>query len=168
MIRCELDALPIQEANSLPYQSQHPGVSHKCGHDGHMTIVAALAPWLQQQTFAAGSVILLFQTAEETGKGAKSMLDDVKMEGIQPDYVFALHNIPGLPLHEIAVVAGQFSATVQSVAFQLYGQQSHAAEPENGKNPAWASQRKNETSRCEFAKTFRTNPIDSFAHSTSP
>lgn len=138
MIRCELDALPINEPNTFTYRSQRPGVAHKCGHDGHMTIVAGLAPWLQQKPFIQGTVILLFQPAEETGEGAIAVLKDPKFEMIQPDYVFALHNIPGIPLNRIVKVKRQFSATVQSVAILLQGLQSHAAEPEHGKNPAWA------------------------------
>lgn len=138
LIRAELDALPIQEANDFSHRSLQDGVAHKCGHDGHATIVAGLAPWLQQQTFEHGKVILLFQPAEETGLGAKAMLDDPKFANVQPDYVFALHNIPGVPLHQVILLPKQFSATVQSVAIRFHGQQSHAAEPENGRNPALA------------------------------
>lgn len=138
LLRCELDALPIQEENDVAYRSQTEGVAHKCGHDGHMTIVAGLARWLHRRPLSRGRVILLFQPAEENGQGAKAMLEDPKFSSIQPDYVFALHNIPGFPLHEVIQVKGQFSATVISVAIALHGRQSHAAEPENGSNPAWA------------------------------
>lgn len=138
MIRCELDALPIDEPNTFEYRSRRAGVSHKCGHDGHMTIVAGLSPWLYSRPFQRGRVILLFQPAEENGQGAKAMLDDHKFGDLRPDYVFALHNIPGFPLHQIIQVDRQFSATVKSMVIRLHGQQSHAAEPENGRNPAWA------------------------------
>lgn len=138
LIRCELDALPIHEVNKFSYRSRHDGVSHKCGHDGHATIVAGLAPWLKQQPFKQGRVVLLFQPAEETGLGAKAMLEDSKFAAIQPDIVFALHNIPGAPMHQVILLPQQFSATVQSVAIRFHGQQSHAAEPENGRNPAMA------------------------------
>ncbi|MCB0630592.1 MAG: amidohydrolase [Saprospiraceae bacterium] len=138
LVRCELDALPIEEVNNFEHRSRVDGVSHKCGHDGHMTIVAGLAPWLHQQSFDRGKVILLFQPSEETGEGAKAMLDDPRFAAIRPDYVFALHNIPGVPLHQVILVPRQFSATVQSIAIRFYGQTSHAAEPEHGKNPAWA------------------------------
>ena len=138
LFRCELDALPIQEINTFGHRSVTAGVSHKCGHDGHMTIVAGLAPWLSQCAFRAGTVILLFQPAEETGKGAKVVLDDPRFAQLQPDYVFALHNIPGFPLHQLLWQPRQFSATVQSIAISLFGKESHAAEPENGVNPARA------------------------------
>jgi amidohydrolase len=138
LIRSELDALPIQEVNDFEHRSLSNGISHKCGHDGHTTILAGLAPWLQRQSFAGGKVVLLFQPAEETGEGAKAMLADPKFAAIQPDYIFALHNIPGVPMHQILLVPQQFSATVQSVAIRFHGQASHASEPENGHNPAWA------------------------------
>ncbi len=73
-IRCELDALPIQEENQFSYKSVNAGVSHKCGHDGHMAIVSGLIFWLEAQPIQKGKVILLFQPAEETGKGYGSVV----------------------------------------------------------------------------------------------
>lgn len=138
MIRAELDALPIMEVNTFAHRSAQPGVSHKCGHDGHMTIVAGLAPWLQAAPLGRGRVVLLFQPAEETGQGAAALLEDERFATIAPDYIFALHNIPGYPLHHIIWVEQQFTATVQSLAIELQGLTSHAAEPERGRNPALA------------------------------
>ncbi len=138
LIRCELDALPIQETNTFGHRSTRAGVSHKCGHDGHAAILAGLTPWLQTAEFDQGRVVLLFQPAEETGKGAAAVLADPRFAPLTPDYVFALHNVPGYPLHQVLWVAGQFSPTVQSVAISLFGKESHASEPENGINPALA------------------------------
>lgn len=138
VIRCELDALPIAEVNTFAHRSSHAGVSHKCGHDGHMAIVAGLAPWLEQHPPQCGNVILLFQPAEETGRGAAALLDDARFRALAPDYFFALHNIPGYPLHEVLLLERQFNATVQSLAVNLQGLGSHAAEPERGRNPAMA------------------------------
>ncbi len=138
LFRSELDALPIQEVNSFAHRSGRAGVSHKCGHDGHSTILAGLAMWLQQASFATGRVVLLFQPAEEIGKGAKAVLEDPRFAEFLPDYVFALHNIPGYPMHEVLWVPGQFSPTVQSMAIKLFGKESHASEPENGINPSLA------------------------------
>ncbi len=135
-IRCELDALPIQEDNQIPYKSTKKNVSHKCGHDGHMAIVASLANWLNQTAFESGKVILLFQPAEETGQGAERILNDEKYKKLKTDYVFALHNIPKEPLNSIIVMESGFSAEVQSFIVKLKGKKSHAAEPENGINPA--------------------------------
>jgi len=137
-IRCELDALPIAETNRFAHASHTAGVSHKCGHDGHMAIVAGLAAWLATRPFDSGSVSLLFQAAEENGLGAKAMLEDPKLAGFSPDYIFALHNLPGYPLHEVLLVERQFSATVLSLAIHVKGVMAHAAHPETGRNPSLA------------------------------
>ena len=135
VIRCELDALPIKENNDFPHQSKNMGISHKCGHDGHMAIVAGLSIWLSEAEFSKGKVILLFQPAEETGKGAEKVVRDTKFINLEPDYIFALHNLPGQKLHSIVVKAGYFTATVQSTCIKLKGKKAHASEPENGINP---------------------------------
>ncbi|MCM8570116.1 amidohydrolase [Gramella jeungdoensis] len=136
MIRCELDALPIEEVNEFSHKSKKPGISHKCGHDGHMAIVAGLILKIREKAFNKGKIILLFQPAEETGEGAYKVLNDPKFRELAPDYVFALHNIPGFPVNSIISVQNIFSSTVQSLAIYLTGKQSHASEPENGINPA--------------------------------
>ena len=135
-IRCELDALPIQEDNQIRHQSKTEGVSHKCGHDGHMAIVSGLIFWIKNQSFESGKIILLFQPAEETGKGAYQVIKDKKFKELQTDYYFALHNIPKEPLHSIILIEKGFSAEVQSLIVKVKGKESHAAEPENGINPA--------------------------------
>ena len=134
-IRCELDALPIEEANAFLHKSLVSGVAHKCGHDGHMAMVAGLVLWLKDQSFSSGKVVLLFQPAEETGQGAHAMLQDQRLKELAIDYCFALHNIPGTPMHEILALPSGFSAEVQSLAIYLKGKESHASEPENGINP---------------------------------
>lgn len=136
LIRCELDALPIEEVNNFEHRSLNSGISHKCGHDGHMAIVAGLVFWLKEQDFNKGKVILLFQPAEETGKGAPDVLKDDRFNELTPNYIFALHNIPCEPLHAIIIRYGNFSSTVQSVSIHLEGNESHSADPELGINPA--------------------------------
>ena len=138
MIRCELDALPIEEMNNFEHRSLNQGISHKCGHDGHMAIVTGLVFWLKEQDFKYGKVILLFQPAEETGTGAPDVLKDARFGELDPDYIFALHNIPREPLHSIVTCNGNFSSTVQSFAIELKGEESHSAEPEQGVNPTFA------------------------------
>ena len=137
-IRCELDALPIEEVNKFSYQSKTKGVSHKCGHDGHMSIVSGLIFWIKEQVFKSGKIILLFQSAEETGQGACKMLEDKRFKELGIEYIFALHNIPGESLHSIITMSQGFSAEVQSFAVFVKGKESHASEPENGINPAIA------------------------------
>ncbi|XOV68528.1 MAG: amidohydrolase [Fluviicola sp.] len=135
MLRCELDALPIEEVNTFEHRSEIPNVSHKCGHDGHMTILLSVAFALEKQK-PAGDVYLLFQPAEETGEGAQEVLKSSAFAELpEPDFTFALHNLPGTPLHSIHVKEEEITPSVISVEIQLTGTTSHAAEPQKGKNP---------------------------------
>lgn len=138
MIRCELDALAIDENLDIEHQSQNEGVSHKCGHDGHMAIVSGLAAMLHNQPPKNGEVVLLYQPSEEDGSGAKAVIDDEKFKDLKPDWVFALHNLPGFPLNQIIVKNGRFNPAVNSLIVHFRGCTSHAAEPEKGRNPALA------------------------------
>uniref|UniRef100_UPI004049B3E7 amidohydrolase n=1 Tax=Flavobacterium sp. TaxID=239 RepID=UPI004049B3E7 len=138
LFRCELDALPIQEINSFNHKSVYEGVSHKCGHDGHMAILCGLAKKLHENPLEKGTVMLLFQPAEENGSGAQAVIEDSKFNVLKPDYAFALHNLPGFPLHEIVVKENAFTCAVNSISIQLHGKTAHAGEPENGINPALA------------------------------
>lgn len=135
LFRAELDALPIQETNQFAHASKNAGVSHKCGHDGHAVILIGLGKILAENRPKKGKVILLFQPAEENGEGAKAVLEDPKFLEIKPDYIFALHNIPGHEKGKILCKPGSFTASVSSVAINLKGFTSHAAEPEHGRNP---------------------------------
>lgn len=138
LFRAELDALPIAESDALPYHSRHAGCSHKCGHDGHMAILAGLAQHAAHRRPRRGRLIALFQPAEETGAGAASVAADERFAQIRPDYAFALHNLPGYPCGSIVAKSGNFTPAVRSVIFRLQGVTAHAAEPENGINPAGA------------------------------
>jgi metal-dependent amidase/aminoacylase/carboxypeptidase family protein len=101
-----------------------------------MAIVSGLVFWLKAQTFKTGKVILLYQPAEETGQGAYKVIEDEKFQKLNTDFVFALHNIPGQPVNSIITMKEGFSAEVLSFAISVCGKESHAAEPENGINPA--------------------------------
>jgi amidohydrolase len=103
-----------------------------------MAIVAGLALQLQQNRPASGSVVLLFQPSEETGEGARRVLDDPQFEQIVPDHVFALHNLPGFPLGQVIVRDGVFASASTGFKASLTGHTSHAAEPEAGNSPAIA------------------------------
>lgn len=135
MIRGDIDALPIQEINDFDHQSIYPGISHKCGHDGHTSILCGLAISLHNSPIICGKVSLLFQPAEENGHGAVGVLLDSAFD-INPDFVFALHNLPGYALHQIVCREASFTASVKSIIIKLQGKTSHAAEPELGINPA--------------------------------
>lgn len=138
LFRCELDALPIEELNSFDYKSVYEGVSHKCGHDGHMAILCGLAKTLHENPLEKGTVMLLFQPSEEDGNGAKRVLNDTQFLNIKPDFAFALHNLPGYEKHQIVIKENTFTCAVNSMIIQLEGKTSHAGEPENGINPALA------------------------------
>lgn len=138
LFRCELDALPIEETNTFEYQSKTKGISHKCGHDGHMAILCGLAQQLYLNKPKKGSVILLFQPAEEDGSGARKVANDIRFQQIKPDFVFALHNLPGYPKSQIVIKNETFTCAVNSIIIKLKGITSHAGEPEKGINPALA------------------------------
>lgn len=138
LFRAELDALPIAETNERPYKSQQDGIGHQCGHDGHMTILTALGSLLHQVAPARGKVILLYQPAEETGEGAWNVLQEEGFSNLQPDFVFALHNLPGVPLHQVVVRQDVFAAASTGMVVELQGKSSHAAEPEKGLSPGQA------------------------------
>ncbi|KIC14672.1 amidohydrolase [Leisingera sp. ANG-Vp] len=141
LIRCELDGLPIEELSDQPYRSTHAGRGHLCGHDGHMTMVAALAEELAAQRPARGRVVLLFQPAEETGKGAPAVIADPAYDQIAPDYAFSLHNLPGLPVGQVALCAGPANCASRGMRIKLTGKTSHAAAPQDGVSPAGAISR---------------------------
>jgi amidohydrolase len=95
--RADMDALPIEEGTGLPHASTHPGAMHACGHDGHTAILLGSAFELARTRNFSGSVVLLFQPAEEGGGGAQAMVADGVMERWGIDEVYGLHNLPGLP-----------------------------------------------------------------------
>ena len=136
MFRCELDALPIQEINDFEHRSVTDEVSHKCGHDGHMAIMVAYAKKLSEQKMQNTKVLLLFQPAEENGEGAVAIYNDPHFKELNPDLVFALHNLPGYDHHDIVVKNHTFTCAVNSIIIKLHGKTAHAGEPENGDNPA--------------------------------
>ncbi|MFC2104894.1 amidohydrolase, partial [Bacteroidota bacterium] len=138
LFRCDLDALPIEEVNEFDYRSTEKGVSHKCGHDGHMAIIAGLAEAFSNKPPEKGQVVLLFQPSEENGQGAQKVINDEKFKKIKVDYVFALHNLPGYKKGSILLKDETFASASKGIIIKLIGKASHAAEPENGISPAIA------------------------------
>jgi amidohydrolase len=138
VFRAELDALPILEHTEVPYISNNSGVAHSCGHDGHMSMVAGLAPFIAERRPENGRAILLFQPAEEVEQGARDVVESKAFKALEPDYIFGLHNIPGIPKGKIMLRRGTFSAASRGMIIQLTGKTSHAAEPENGISPVRA------------------------------
>lgn len=138
IFRAELDALSISEQTNLPYTSANNNVAHSCGHDGHMAILAGLAVRVSENRPNKGRVILLFQPAEELEQGANDVVNDDAFRQIEPDYIFGLHNIPGIKKHKIVVKSDSFAAASKGMTVKLTGKTSHAAEPENGISPVIA------------------------------
>ncbi len=138
MLRAELDALPLDETVDCPWASQATGCAHKCGHDGHMAILLGVARRLQEKPPSSGTVTLLFQPAEETGTGAAALLADPQFQALKPDWIFALHNLPGYPAWSVLTREGVFAAGSAGVRIRLEGSTSHAAYPERGKSPGLA------------------------------
>lgn len=140
LLRADIDALPITEdMPGLAYQSQNPGVAHKCGHDGHATsLLGAVAEVAQHSRVKQGCLYALFQPAEETGQGATQVLNDSAFPAADIQKAFAYHNVPKAPVGQLLFKEGTFSAGVISVAIRFYGKNTHAAEPEGGINPSGA------------------------------
>jgi amidohydrolase len=138
MLRTELDAILVQEDGKIKHRSKHKGVSHSCGHDGHMAIVCGVGMKLSEERPKKGRVVLLFQPSEETGMGAEQVLQSKNFKHIIPDYIFALHNLPGHKKHQIILKKGAFTAASKGMTISLKGRTSHAAHPEDGLSPGMA------------------------------
>lgn len=137
-IRCELDGLPIQELGTHPYVSKVPGKGHLCGHDGHMAMVLGVAEDMARHRPQKGRVVLIFQPAEETGQGAIAFRADPQFAQIALDYVFSLHNLPGLELGAVELCQGSANCASRGMKIILTGKTSHAAAPQDGISPAEA------------------------------
>jgi amidohydrolase len=138
LFRSELDALPIEERSDAPYRSAVPGKSHMCGHEGHSTILAALGRQFGRRRPATGRVVLMFQPAEETGKGAAGVTADPRYDSIRPDFAFSLHNLPGTPLGHVRLKEGVVNCASRGMRILLDGRTAHASQPETGVPPTFA------------------------------
>jgi amidohydrolase len=129
-IRADMDALPIQEANDVPYKSQHDGVMHACGHDGHTAIALMTAYYLSKhQNDFAGMVKIIFQPAEEGPGGAKPMIDAGVLTNPDVNAIIGLHLWNNLPLGTIGVRSGALMAAVEQFDLTIQGKGGHGAMP---------------------------------------
>ncbi|RFB14837.1 amidohydrolase [Bacillus sp. HNG] len=133
--RADFDALPILETIDLPWKSTVPGVSHKCGHDGHSATLAGFALEVDQKG-ADKNIIFLFQHAEETGQGAIECTEVIIEEKINE--IFGYHNMSGIEYNAVHVIDGTAHCASKGMSIEMKGSPAHASQPENGINPSFA------------------------------
>ncbi|WP_184879587.1 M20 aminoacylase family protein, partial [Mesorhizobium sangaii] len=134
-IRADMDALPIFEATGLPYASTAHGRMHACGHDGHMAILLGAVKHLASTRAFSGTVVAIFQPAEEGGGGAKVMLEDGLFERFGIEEVYALHNMPGMEVGTFALSGGVMLAASDRFDIKILGKGGHAARPHETIDP---------------------------------
>ncbi len=157
-LRADMDALPMQEFNTFPHASHHPGKMHACGHDGHTAMLLAAAQHLAKHRNFDGTVYLIFQPAEEGGGGAREMIKDGLFEQFPMDAVFGMHNWPGGEVGQFAASVGPVMASSNDFCITIKGKGGHAAMPHNALDPVPVA--------CQMVLAFQTiisrntRPID--------
>jgi amidohydrolase len=134
-LRADMDALPMPELNTFPHASKNAGKMHACGHDGHTAMLLGAAHHLSQHRDFAGTVYVIFQPAEEGGRGAERMIQDGLFEKYPMDAVFGMHNWPGMKVGTFGVTPGPMMASSNEFEVIVKGKGSHAAQPHKAIDP---------------------------------
>ena len=134
-LRSDIDALPITEATGVPYASRNPGRMHACGHDGHMAMLLGAACILSEAPPEDGTIVFIFQPAEENEGGGKAMVEAGLFRDFPVSAVYGMHNWPGLPPGQFAVHVGPVMAAFDIFEVVVEGQGSHGAMPHQGIDP---------------------------------
>ena len=147
-LRADIDALPMTEHNRFDHASRHPGRMHACGHDGHTAMLLAAAKHLAANRGFDGSVVLVFQPAEEGGGGAREMIADGLFERFPMESIFGAHNWPGMAVGQFALAPGPVFASSNDFQITISGKGAHGAMPNLGIDPVPAA--------CQMVQAFQT------------
>jgi amidohydrolase len=132
-MRADMDAMPLEEQNDVPYRSQHSGVMHACGHDAHVAILLGVVRSLVEsrwQEKGAGKILFIFQPAEEGGAGARAMLETGILDAEPISAIFAGHMHPELPVGHLAFAPDASNAASDNINIRLIGRGGHGAHPQ--------------------------------------
>ena len=158
-LRADMDALPIQERNSFEHCSRNAGRMHACGHDGHTAMLLGAAEFLAATRQFDGTVVFIFQPAEEGEAGGRVMVEEGLFERFPVESVFGMHNWPGLAVGQFAVMAGPMMAGADEFEITVSGQGAHAAMPHQGVDPVLAGSALVQALQSVVARN--VHPVDS-------
>ena len=157
-LRADIDALPITEENGFEHASTRPGCMHACGHDGHTTMLLGAARHLAETRNFDGTVVLIFQPAEEGGGGGEVMIKDGLFKNFPVETVWAMHNWPGVPVGKMVVQRGPSMAAADEFSITLKGESGHAAMPHRTIDPIVAGSALVQS--CQSIVSRRVDPLD--------